>query len=136
MKRLALLLIGAAVATSSAAASTGVVLASRDIALKPSGIHLRLVASKTNLDQKRTGRVALWLTSYKKAGPGWRKIKQLKVTTGFKLSSRLVSLKVVQLSGPEYKDTAEVHLRWFITPSIGARTYSFVATPKLLAPQN
>ncbi|HEX9416000.1 MAG TPA: hypothetical protein VF895_04770 [Gaiellaceae bacterium] len=138
MKKLVLALTTAllgAVLVTAAAAGPPPVVKSKQITLKPSGITIRLVASKTNLDQKRAGRVALWLTLYRKTGPGFKKVKQVKVTTGFKLSSRLKSLVVVQAKGPQYRNTAEVHLKWFVSPSVGTQTWSFVATPKQLAPQ-
>jgi len=128
-------LLGSVIVAAAAAGPPPVVLKSKQITLKPSGTTIRLVASKTNLDNKPAGRVALWLTLYRKAGVGFKKVKQAKVTTGFKLSSRLKSLVVVQVKGPQYKNTAEVHLKWFVSPSVGTQTWSFVATPKQLAPQ-
>lgn len=129
MKRLALALAGAALcAGSAAAASAPVTLKSRDFTLQPSATTIRLVASKTNLDAKRKGRVALWLTLYRKAHLGFRKVKETKVATGFKLSSRLVSIEVEKPSGTQHENTAEIHVKWLVSPSVGKRTYSFVAT--------
>lgn len=133
--KLSAVLLATVLFTAVAAAATPVVLKSKQITLKPSGTTIRLVASKTNLDNRRTGRVALWLTLYKKTGLGFKKVEQAKVTTGFKLSSRLKSLVVTQTKGPQYKNTAEVHLKWFVSPSVGTQTWSFVATLKHLAPQ-
>jgi hypothetical protein len=135
LRGLALVLAVAAAFSASAAASGPIILKNVDLTLQPSGAHIRLVASKTNLDARPNGRVALWLTLYTRHGIGYRKVKQLKVATGFKRSSRVVSLTAKQLKGAAYRNTAEVHLRWLVTPSIGKRTYSFVATPTRLAPQ-
>jgi hypothetical protein len=135
--KLVLLLSAAALLAGTASAAGGNILATRQITVKPSGTQLKLVASKTNLDTKRTGRIALWLTSYKKSGSAWKKIAQVKtIAPGFKLSSHIVSFKVFQLKGSTYANTAEVHIKWFITPAIGARTYSFIATPTQLGPVN
>ena len=137
MRRVAAVFLGILICAGSAGgASAPTVLKSRDLTLKPSGTIIRLVASRTNLDTRRKGRVALWLTLYRKVRLGFRKVKQAKVATGFKLSSRLVSLSAKQLSGTQYRNTAEVHLKWSISRSSGKRTYSYIATPTRLAPQD
>jgi hypothetical protein len=48
---------------------------------------------------------------------------------------RLVSLEAEQLSGTQYRNAAEVHLKWSISRSAGKRTYSYVATSTRLVPQ-
>ncbi len=121
--------------TSVAAASSPVVLMSKQITLKPSGTTIRLVASKTNLDKKRTGRVALWLTLYKKTGLGFKKVQQAKVTTGFKPSSGLKSLKVVQAKGAAVQEHGRGVPEVVRQPIGRPQTWSFVATLKHLAPQ-
>src|SRR5919198_2788805 len=92
LRGLAPVLAGAAAFSSSAAASGPIVLKSRDVTLQPSGTPIRLVASKTNLDRRRNGRIALWLTLYRRVEIGYRKVEQVRVATGFKRSSRVVSL--------------------------------------------
>ena len=119
------IVVVAAIAGTATAAGP-VVLASRDVTLAPSGSAIRLVAGKANLDRRRGGRVALWLSLHRKVGSlGYRKVEQVRVATGFKLSSRLVWLRVGRTAEA---NTAAVRVRWLISPSVGKRTYSFLAT--------
>ena len=131
MRGLALALGALAVCASAAAATPPAVLKSRDVKLQPSGTQIRLVVSKANLDQRRAGRVALLLALYRRSDIGFRKLKTVRVATGYKLSSRLLDFSVDIGDA----NAATIRLKWLITKST-RRTYTYSASATRLRPHS
>lgn len=123
---LGLAAIALAASAGQAALGTGV-LAKRTVTLHPGGVTIRLVASTTSLDSSPTGSVALWLTLERRSRSAFRVIRRVRVSDGFKLSSRLERFTV-----SNRRNAANVTIRWFITPAIGAITFNYVAGPTSL----
>jgi len=133
VRGLALVLGALAICAAAAAATPPAVLKSRDVKLEPSGTQIRLIVSKANLDQKRAGRVALLLALYRRADIGYRKIKTVRVATGYKLSSRLLDFSVDHSAGTA--NSVTIHLKWLITRST-RRTYTYSASATRLRPHS
>ena len=132
--RALVLALGALALCGVATASTPpAVLESRDVKLQPSGAQIRLIVSKANLDQKRAGRVALLLALYRRADIGYRKVKTVRVATGYKLSSRLLDFSVDDTPGTG--NVAIVHLKWLANKST-RRTYTYTASATRLRPHS
>jgi len=97
-------------------------LASRDVVLRPSGARMRLVLTTRVLDRRRDGRLALYLSLSRVVGGREKLVRRIHVADGFKLSSRLLSMRVF-----DARDEANVTIRWLVTPAIGVLTYNYVA---------
>jgi hypothetical protein len=121
----AVVVLSAAAAVLSPAASTRElasvhrVLAQRSTVVQ--GVRLRYVVSTTNLDTRRNGRVALWLTSYVRTSSGWKRSQRVRVATGFKLSSKLRRFKLTKVD-PE---SVDLFITWYLTPAVGSREFTY-----------
>jgi hypothetical protein len=102
-------------------------LAERDVVLRPSGAHLSLVLTTRVLDRRRDGRVALYLSLSRRVDGRAKLVRRLHVANGFKLSSRLLSMRVFNAN-----DEANLTVRWLVTPSVGVLTLNYVAGPNSL----
>jgi hypothetical protein len=97
-------------------------LAERDVVLRPSGARLRLVVSTKLLEHRSDGRLALYLSLSRVVDGRPLLVRRLRVADGFKLSSRLLSMRVFNAN-----DEANVTIRWLVSPSVGVLTLNYVA---------